>query len=102
MSNPKLTPELIEAVAHAKLLYAKKIAELQDQLTLAEEKIERPIKINLFRICCHCNKEFKVETAIIVTEAVKGATGHVANFMDCPLCKKRNDIWVRIQALKGE
>ncbi len=76
------------------------VKQLQAELAEAKDENEKPIQIKLFRICCHCNKEFEVETTIIVTEAVKGITGHVANFLNCPLCKKRNDIWVRVQVQK--
>lgn len=51
-------------------------------------------KLKLFRICCHCNKEFELEP--YKTNAVKFG-GYGANFIDCKLCGKRNDIWIRIE-----
>jgi hypothetical protein len=36
----------------------------------------------------------------IVSEAVRGElSGRITSMQDCPLCKKRNDIWVRVQVL---
>ena len=74
----------------------KEIRELQT-------KLDKAIKIKMFRICSHCNKEFEAETTPIMGECIKGVSrGEISNFPNCPFCKKRNDIWVRVQALKGE
>lgn len=43
MSDHKLTPELLEAVAHAKLLYSKKI----DALTAEVERLKGQVEIGL-------------------------------------------------------
>lgn len=83
--------------------YDDALTKAEAALTTANEENEKPIRIRLFRICCHCNKEFEAETTPIMGECIGGvARGEIHNFMDCPLCKKRNDIWVRIQALKGQ
>jgi len=64
---------------------------------------EKPITIQVFRICSKCNKEFEVAGSVLVPEFIKGAArGYVTTFMRCPHCKKRNDIWVRVQAVKDE
>lgn len=72
------------------------ISKLQAELNTA-------INIKLFRICRHCNKEFEAETSPIMAECIKGiAHGEACTFSNCPFCEKRNDIWVRVVALKGE
>ena len=61
------------------------------------------IEVKVFRICCHCNKEFEAVTSKIVSEAVRGVlSGRISSFQDCPLCKKRNDIWVRVQVTSAK
>ena len=45
-------------------------------------------KIYLKRICSHCNKEFNV------THYSETYDSFVTAIMNCPLCGKRNDIWV--------
>ena len=46
------------------------------------------MKLDLFRICSNCNKEFKI------TEYSEGQIDIIVSFQDCPHCKNRNDIWV--------
>jgi DNA-directed RNA polymerase subunit RPC12/RpoP len=45
-------------------------------------------KLKIFRLCNHCNKEF------LLRESSNKIT--ITNFMNCPHCGKRNDVWVRI------
>ena len=48
------------------------------------------MKLDLFRICCYCNKEFQI------TEYSEGATDIGIAFQDCPHCNSRNDLWLKI------
>jgi len=43
MDKPKLTPELLIAVAHAKLLYGKKIEQLESRIDDLEKAIRKVI-----------------------------------------------------------
>ena len=79
------------------------IGRLTTELAAEQEKNERPRKVQLFRLCSKCNKEFEVETSIVVPEFIQGvATGRVSSLMPCPHCKERNDIWVRVLVTEGE
>jgi len=77
------------------------IQALADDNKELQTEAEKPIQIQVFRICSECNEEFEVEGSKIVPEFIKGvACGYVTTFMRCPHCKKRNDIWIRVKALK--
>ncbi len=51
-------------------------------------------ELSIFHICSHCNKEYKLEPF-----RMNGleASGVAYNFGDCPLCNKRNDVWIRVK-----
>ncbi|KKM80721.1 hypothetical protein LCGC14_1337120 [marine sediment metagenome] len=54
-------------------------------------------RIKLFRICSSCSKEFEATIEPVLVEATRGLlTGSISTFQDCPFCKERNDIWIRI------
>lgn len=53
------------------------------------KEIKMESKIQVFRICNHCNKEHPVSMSV-EPDAL------YANVYDCPLCGKRNDLWIRI------
>lgn len=51
---------------------------------------ESPAGFDLFRICKHCNQEYKLPLV-----RAGNATHEVGfNFGDCPLCGVRDDVWV--------
>jgi len=56
-------------------------------------------EIKVFHVCSHCNKEYELKMYPINT-IYRGGIGH--NFDNCPLCKKRNDIWIRIEKVKND
>jgi hypothetical protein len=49
--------------------------------------------ISCYRICKNCNKEYKVPLRF----AGNATTDLICNFVDCPHCKKRDDVWVLIK-----
>lgn len=44
-------------------------------------------------LCEHCNQEYKLTLGVIY---IDGATHAVHNFGNCPLCFRRNDLWIRV------
>jgi hypothetical protein len=46
----------------------------------------------VFKICEHCNKEFK----LTLTESYVPGMGLLSTDQDCPHCGKHNDIWIRL------
>ena len=49
--------------------------------------------IAVFHICKICHKEYQVPLEPV--NLIFGA-GMLHTFGDCPICHKRNDIWIRI------
>ncbi len=49
------------------------------------------MKLDLFRICDSCNKEFKI------TEYSASSIEITVAYHYCPHCNERNDIWVTVK-----
>lgn len=45
------------------------------------------------RLCFHCSKDFELKQ----WEHNGCLKASVANFEDCPHCKKRNDHWLKVE-----
>ena len=50
-------------------------------------------RLVIFRICSHCNKEYKLDMYQMNGLEIRG---QAYNFGDCPHCGKRNDVWIRV------
>lgn len=57
-----------------------------------EAPVEAELVIN--RICGECNREFEVS----LDRAGNVSKDLICNFMDCPHCGKRNDLWIMIKS----
>lgn len=51
--------------------------------------------VDVYHLCNSCNKEFKLEG-----EHYQNNNEAFFSFQDCPNCKKRNDIWLKIKVNK--
>jgi len=51
---------------------------------------------DLFRICEHCNKEYKLDRQYEREDEI------ISNFQTCPHCGKRDDAWIKLKRITPE
>ena len=52
----------------------------------------------VLRICSECNKEY----ALPLTRSSVSLEEGVHNFMDCPHCHKRQDVWIKVRVMEWQ